>query len=59
MLVLLLYVLAMSIGHPGAVLVGGVTREGPPLGPTMVGGIAGFTKRSDARLPDGATIWAA
>jgi len=53
------YVFAMSIGEPGwgaaAFDVGlGAITGGPP-GLTMVGGIAGLTKRSDVRLLDGAT----
>lgn len=54
------YVFAMSIGEPGwgaaAFDVGlGAITGGPP-GLTMVGGIAGLTKRSDVRLLDGATM---
>lgn len=48
----------MSIGDPGwgaATFAVGAMVGGPP-GLTMVGGIAGLTKRSDVRLLDGATI---
>lgn len=54
-----IYVLAMSIGDPGwGAAIGfavGLGVGGPP-GLTMVGGIAGLTKRSEVRLLDGVTM---
>lgn len=54
------YVFAISIGDPGwgaATFAEGLgAMVGGPPGLTMVGGIAGLTKRSDVRLLDGATI---
>jgi len=55
------YVFAMSIGDPGwGTATGfaaglGAMVDGPP-GLTIVGGIAGLTKRSEVRLLDGATM---
>lgn len=52
------YVFAISIGDPewdAAMGFAGATVGGPP-GLTIVGGIAGFTKRSEVRLLDDATM---
>lgn len=55
------YVFAMSIGDPGwgaatGFAVGLGAMDGGPPGLTIVGGIAGLTKRSEVRLLDGATM---
>jgi len=55
------YVFAISIGDPEWDAVMGFAAElaatvGGPPGLTIVGGIAGFTKRSEVRLLDDATM---
>lgn len=54
---MLVYILAISMGHPADVFAWIILADDELPGLTIVGGIAGLTNLSEARLLDGAIMW--